>query len=138
MNTKENAAHVLDLFESEQQRVLALDPRERGMQHHYSRTMSVCHEFRQFILKLPDDSSTQSLKSATPADKGNAPADNAVEALHEAVSAIYFDDSHLYRGALGNIVRFLNPKVYAVLENDSAAAYEITEHILSLRKKDQA
>lgn len=60
--------------------------------------------------------------------------DNVIEALHEAVSAIYFDDSHLYRGALGNIVRFLNPKVYAVLENDSAAAYEITEHILALRK----
>lgn len=54
MNTKENAAHVLDLFEAEQHRVLALDPRERGMQHNYSRTMSVCYELRQFINKLPD------------------------------------------------------------------------------------
>lgn len=54
MNMKENAAHVLDLFEAEQQSVLALDPRERGMQHHYSQTMSTCHELRQFIAKLSD------------------------------------------------------------------------------------
>lgn len=87
MNTKENAAHVLDLFESEQQRVLALDPRERGMQHHYSRTMSVCHEFRQFILKLPDDSSTQSLKSATPADKGNEPVEAAFDQMFSGINA---------------------------------------------------
>lgn len=52
---KLDAGTALDLFEAEQQRILSLDPRERAMQHNYSRTMAVCYEFREFIRKQAID-----------------------------------------------------------------------------------
>jgi hypothetical protein len=42
-------AEFLDAFEAEQLRLLQLDPRERGMQANYSRTMGVMYEVRQFL-----------------------------------------------------------------------------------------
>ncbi len=48
------------------------------------------------------------------------------DALHAAVSAIYFDDSSDYQGALWNVVRALNLVVAGLLERDPDAAYEAT------------
>ncbi|WP_164079710.1 hypothetical protein [Stenotrophomonas maltophilia] len=49
------------------------------------------------------------------------------DALHAAVSAIYFDDGSDYQGALWNVVRALDPVVAGLLERDPYAAYEATK-----------
>ena len=67
MNNQDIAKHsaaMLDLFEAEQQRILLLDPKERAMQHNYSRTMTVCYEFREFIRKLQSQQSSVQVSDA--------------------------------------------------------------------------
>src|SRR3990167_5890235 len=117
MNMKENAAHVLDLFEAEQQSVLALDPRERGMQHHYSQTMSTCHELRQFIAKLSD----------TRANTPDSAAQGAMKMLaHELDGAIidaWDDGSHCDRVCIDTIKRVRD----ALRQPSDATAQPITD-----------
>ncbi|MBH1637817.1 hypothetical protein I5U65_22350 [Stenotrophomonas maltophilia] len=55
------------------------------------------------------------------------PSPGGQDALHAAVSAIYFDDGSDYQGALWNVVRALDPVVAGLLERDPHAAYEATK-----------
>ncbi|WP_414492019.1 hypothetical protein [Stenotrophomonas maltophilia] len=55
------------------------------------------------------------------------PSPGGQDALHAAVSAIYFDDDSDYQGALWNVVRALDPVVAGLLERDPYAAYEATK-----------
>ncbi|MFG3398684.1 ead/Ea22-like family protein [Pseudomonas sp. NPDC077408] len=48
-------------------------------------------------------------------------------ALHEAVSAIYFDDSSDYESALWAVVRNLAPELIEELESDPSAVWHKTE-----------
>ena len=67
------------------------------------------------------DRQTATTPAAQPSPGGQG------EALHAAVSSLYFDDSSDYQGALWNVVRALDPVVAGLLERDPHAAYEATK-----------
>lgn len=53
---------------------------------------------------------------------------NAVnKAVHEAVSAIYFDDSSDYLPALWSVVRLLAPDLARLLETDERTAWQTSD-----------
>lgn len=62
-------------------------------------------------------------------EDGNSPAtpDGSKEALSEAVSAIYFDDSSDYCSALWSVVRAISPKIAELLESNERAAFDATQ-----------
>lgn len=73
MNNQDIAKHsaaMLDLFESEQQRILLLDPKERAMQHNYQKTMAVCYELRTFIRSI--DAKPSAVLEVAPASSAMA------------------------------------------------------------------
>lgn len=48
---------------------------------------------------------------------------SVMEALHETVAALYFDDNSKYGGALWNIVRSLSPSLWQLLQDNPREAY---------------
>jgi hypothetical protein len=52
--------------------------------------------------------------------------DDWAPALHVAVSAIYFEETHKYRAALYDVVKYLSPKIYELVMKDERAAYRLT------------
>lgn len=60
----------------------------------------------------------------------NAMTQPVAHVLHEAVAAIYFDDSSDFKGALWKIVRHLAPELVGTLETSPALAFEISRQRL--------
>ena len=61
-------------------------------------------------------------------DRPVRPGDEAInKAVHEAVSAIYFDDSSDYRAALWMVVSLLAPDLAELLEKDERLAWQTSD-----------
>lgn len=86
-------AKFIDEFEAEQKRVLQLDPRERGMQAHYSRVMIVVYDMREFLRKRIDVPAIHPLKvdmASAPMAAQTAPVNvpNPIQVLRNAMNDI--------------------------------------------------
>lgn len=69
---------------------------------------------------MPDDEHGSDCEGCNP------PRPNVSLALHEAVAAIYFNDSSDYETALWGVVKHLDPKIAELLEEDEKKAFDIT------------
>jgi hypothetical protein len=71
------------------------------------------------------------------ADRPVRPGDEVInKAVHEAVSAIYFDDSSDYRAALWSVVRLLAPDLAEMLETNERTAWQTSDDRANARVGD--
>lgn len=60
------------------------------------------------------------------------------QALHDAVSAIYFDDSSDFGSALWSVVGSLSPELAGILESDPSAAWHKSQAMLDAPQPDHS